>query len=727
MTITFNSLTKLINIKNRIDLFLDSHLFIPLYFNDSFVGVVLSNDIREDLESYWIFLLNDKELIEIPFDANYVKTFPQTNEDPLSVLTIDENSIVIFQLDFVKNVNLSDIAYEIPLEVKSPLNIIDVSFNNKIISIWTNNTVLRYSTEYGFFKDSTKYEDEIKDIITSLNQKFIIYIQNEILFRADLSTGNIIQPTLLDSNYKQFKLKLKGNINSIILIDSLVFLVSDEQDYYLFQYFEDKIPVFLIEKYKKLQKSFFDLLDNYPEEIRQKYMSAFNTHSEMYKLQLDSLSARSYIIYKPKSFLTKEMDKEILQHLHVDMTYSDFAYKFQKSELNFILYVTNNFGSPRCKNHKKFLKICEICRESLNKWRECGLKSIESKNYRKSALDHEVISYSSKVQKEFQLSESRRTLRLGFLYLIEMRNNIDIPDELFEDAFKIYAECVKEKLTQGRSIKKFVVASIHTTLRINKNPLPIKTLIEPLGIDRKGFYNSYKMINKLILPKLRLKRQVSYPKDYLEVFIEMLKLSEKIKTLAIKLLQTANKKGYRISGKDPRGLAAGAIYICARIYGENRTQKKICKYSRITEVTLRERIKELKKYLDFIQVDTDPIPSEITFIESEKLEERPYKINLDNGKNNLIKKSQDTIISGEINQSAKSPKPLITTNNIIKILSNDWQDIKDLIFKLRIIDIMDVRYLQTKLKELERKEQVAVEIFNNKKHFKSILGSYKIK
>ena len=55
---------------------------------------------------------------------------------------------------------------------------------------------------------------------------------------------------------------------------------------------------------------------------------------------------------------------------------------------------------------------------------------------------------------------------------------------------------------------------------------------------------------------------------------------------------------------------------------------------------------------------------------------------------------------------------------IIKTLSNNWQDIRELIFKLRIKDIMDARYLQIKLKELERKKQVAVEIFNNKKHWR---------
>ncbi len=62
--------------------------------------------------------------------------------------------------------------------------------------------------------------------------------------------------------------------------------------------------------------------------------------------------------------------------------------------------------------------------------------------------------------------------------------------------------------------------------------------------------------------------------------------------------------------------------------------------------------------------------------------------------------------------------PVITTDNILETLSNEWQTIKHLIFKLKIKDMMDARYLQLKLKELERKGQVLVEIKMGRKHWK---------
>jgi DNA topoisomerase VI B subunit len=64
--------------------------------------------------------------------------------------------------------------------------------------------------------------------------------------------------------------------------------------------------------------------------------------------------------------------------------------------------------------------------------------------------------------------------------------------------------------------------------------------------------------------------------------------------------------------------------------------------------------------------------------------------------------------------------PIITTDKILNVLSNEWQTIKHLIFKLKIKDMMDARYLQLKLKELERKGHVLVESKMGKRQWKLI-------
>jgi len=69
-------------------------------------------------------------------------------------------------------------------------------------------------------------------------------------------------------------------------------------------------------------------------------------------------------------------------------------------------------------------------------------------------------------------------------------------------------------------------------------------------------------------------------------------------------------------------------------------------------------------------------------------------------------------------QPKQTRLPIVTTERIIEVLSNEWQTIKHLIFKLKIQDMMDARYLQIKLKQLEREEKVLVDVKMGKKSWK---------
>jgi len=58
-------------------------------------------------------------------------------------------------------------------------------------------------------------------------------------------------------------------------------------------------------------------------------------------------------------------------------------------------------------------------------------------------------------------------------------------------------------------------------------------------------------------------------------------------------------KNFSISGKDPKGLCAGVIYLVCKMKNKKVSQKKIANVIGVTEVTLRSRYKELSKKLNF--------------------------------------------------------------------------------------------------------------------------------
>jgi len=51
------------------------------------------------------------------------------------------------------------------------------------------------------------------------------------------------------------------------------------------------------------------------------------------------------------------------------------------------------------------------------------------------------------------------------------------------------------------------------------------------------------------------------------------------------------------AGKDPAGIAAAAVYIACLLNNEKKTQKEIAIVAGVTEVTVRNRYKEIVKAL----------------------------------------------------------------------------------------------------------------------------------
>ena len=71
------------------------------------------------------------------------------------------------------------------------------------------------------------------------------------------------------------------------------------------------------------------------------------------------------------------------------------------------------------------------------------------------------------------------------------------------------------------------------------------------------------------------------------------KLSEKTKRQAAEMMRMVNKRELS-AGKDPMGLAASMLYLTSLNNGESITQIDVADAAGVTEVTLRNRIKDLR-------------------------------------------------------------------------------------------------------------------------------------
>jgi len=100
------------------------------------------------------------------------------------------------------------------------------------------------------------------------------------------------------------------------------------------------------------------------------------------------------------------------------------------------------------------------------------------------------------------------------------------------------------------------------------------------------------------LPKEYLTR-IKTPNSliYIPQLINKLNLGPEVEIFAKNILQEALKNGI-IAGKSPRSLAAAAVYVACSLTNNKKTQRQIADVANVTEVTIRNRSKELIRSLN---------------------------------------------------------------------------------------------------------------------------------
>ncbi len=101
----------------------------------------------------------------------------------------------------------------------------------------------------------------------------------------------------------------------------------------------------------------------------------------------------------------------------------------------------------------------------------------------------------------------------------------------------------------------------------------------------------------MIVRNLDMRMPVDDPTYYVTKIAEKAKVSSDVEGLAINLIREA-KRRYATTGKDPSGLAAAILYLSAKMLNEKVTQANLAKAANVTEVTVRNRKRDLMKSLN---------------------------------------------------------------------------------------------------------------------------------
>jgi transcription initiation factor TFIIB len=243
-------------------------------------------------------------------------------------------------------------------------------------------------------------------------------------------------------------------------------------------------------------------------------------------------------------------------------------------------------------------------RRTEPRWRNYGPRTIigissgDCKGYAMESKKQALFSRLAKIQGSL-INSIERNYWESKPKLQSLGTKLHIPDYIMETAWKIYSEVAQQKLTMGRSIDAFVTASLYAAIRIHDFPRLLEEIVEVALIPLRSVHRSLALVLRMILPKLNMRYHPISPDPLVFRFGNELKLSIVTQKRASDLLKHATKHGMRKMGKDPKGLAAAVLYLVSKSEGstEKRTQTQIAEVSRITEVTLRTRAKQIKAYI----------------------------------------------------------------------------------------------------------------------------------
>jgi transcription initiation factor TFIIB len=190
-------------------------------------------------------------------------------------------------------------------------------------------------------------------------------------------------------------------------------------------------------------------------------------------------------------------------------------------------------------------------------------------------------------------SSSDRNLAQAMGELDRLSGKVSISLLIKEKGAVIYRKALDKGLVRGRSINAIVAAALYAACRGSGIPRTLREIAEASLVDKKDVARCYRML----LQELDVHMPTADPLTYVSKIAEKNGISGKTQGAAIAILREARRKR-AAAGKDPMGLAAAALYIACLQHNEKKTQKDISEAAGVTEVTVRNRYKALKKQLN---------------------------------------------------------------------------------------------------------------------------------
>ena len=185
---------------------------------------------------------------------------------------------------------------------------------------------------------------------------------------------------------------------------------------------------------------------------------------------------------------------------------------------------------------------------------------------------------------------SDRNLRRAFQRLDVLKDKLGLTDSIVEKTAYMFRKVHERQLVRGRTIDGMLAAAVYIVCREMGTSITLKDIAVASNLTYKDISRNY----GVLVFELDIKIPLVDPMKCIVKVASRLGINERTKKRAMGIMNEVIKKEMS-SGKVPMGLAGAVLYLTCQMAGQYVSQTSIAAASGVTEVTIRNRFKDLMK------------------------------------------------------------------------------------------------------------------------------------
>ena len=226
--------------------------------------------------------------------------------------------------------------------------------------------------------------------------------------------------------------------------------------------------------------------------------------------------------------------------------------------------------------------------------------SMGSKDFSGKSINSEIASQMNnlrKWQKRVRISSSRdRRLSNVLGKISEVSQNCSLPKNVVETASKIYRSLDGKHIqVKGKSVLSISAAVIYLACKQCAIVRSLEEIIQattPMKEAKAKVKLASRYYRTLVMELGTVTAPVLTMDKYISKIANMTNTDTRVERLALEIAEKTKNRSIT-DGKAPNGIAAAYLYVSSILLGQSILQRDVSSVSGVTEVTIRNRCKEI--------------------------------------------------------------------------------------------------------------------------------------